>query len=109
MQQGVLERTSKSERGGLQSSGETPVISQGGPTLNGNVNCGSCHLNDAFRPVITLEYPGFSCSVRACKADYHVEDLAFAFQEDSFTRGVLNNAQKLDLSVEDTLNRKTGD
>ena len=81
------------KEGGLQSSGATPDVSQVNPTLNVVVNCGSCRVKDTSMPVITLEYPRFSCSVRACKADYHVEDLAFAFQEKSFTRRVLNNAQ----------------
>ena len=63
------------------------------PTSDVMVNRGNFRSVDTPTPVITLEYPRFSCTVRACKADYHVEDLAHAFQEEPFVRGVLNNAQ----------------
>ena len=70
---------------GLLLPEETPVSSQVGLILN------IIDL-ETHAPVFTLEHSRFSCSAGIGQADFHVEDLAFAFQEESFVRAVVNNA-----------------
>ena len=47
-------------------------------------------LSVSSTPMLTLKYSRFSCSMDVDGADYHVEDLAFAFQDDQFKCAMFN-------------------
>ena len=40
--------------------------------------------------MLMLKYSRFLCSVDVDEADFHVEDLAFAFQDNQFKRAIFN-------------------
>ena len=44
-------------------------------------------------PLFTLKYGNVLVPVHGERSDYHVEDLAFAFQDPQFVKGVVNNAK----------------
>ena len=48
---------------------------------------------DVSIPIFTLKYGNVLIPVHGEKSDYHVEDLAFAFQDPQFVREVVNNAK----------------
>ena len=48
---------------------------------------------EASIPIFTLKYGNVLIPVHGERSDYHVEDLAFAFQDPQFVRGVVNNAK----------------
>ena len=47
-------------------------------------------LSVSSTPMLMLKYSKFSCSVDVDRTDFHVEDLAFAFQDDQFKRAMFN-------------------
>ena len=48
---------------------------------------------DVSIPIFTLKYGNVLIPVHGERSDCHVEDLAFAFQDPLFVRGVVNNAK----------------
>jgi hypothetical protein len=48
---------------------------------------------EASIPIFTLKYGNVLIPVHGERSDCHVEDLAFAFQDPLFVRGVVNNAE----------------
>ena len=49
--------------------------------------------DDVSIPIFTLKYGNVLMPVHGERSDCHVEDLAFAFQDPLFVRGVVNNAK----------------